>query len=84
VAATGAAAAGPAADTAHDGGGSAVISGFVDSHFDLVFAGDRAQEFAARMTSTPYSSGGIRTTVAATGGGEAEDSRPEAQGEKRS
>ena len=32
----------------------------------LVFAGDRAEEFAARMTGTPYSAGGIRTTVAAT------------------
>ncbi len=31
-----------------------------------VFAGDRAEEFAARMTGTPYSAGGIRTTVAAT------------------
>jgi imidazolonepropionase len=38
----------------------------VDSHSLLVFAGDRAQEFAARMTGTPYSAGGIRTTVAAT------------------
>jgi hypothetical protein len=46
-----------------------VISGFVDSHSDLVFAGNRAQEFPARMTGTPYSPGGIRTTVAATGGG---------------
>ena len=40
--------------------------GFVDSHAHLVFAGDRAEEFAARMTGTPYSAGGIRTTVAAT------------------
>jgi imidazolonepropionase len=31
-----------------------------------VFAGDRAGEFAARMTGTPYSAGGIRTTVEAT------------------
>jgi imidazolonepropionase len=66
---TGAAAAGPAADTAYDVGGRAVISGFVDSHSDLVFAGNRAQEFPARMTGIPYSPGGIRTTVAATGGG---------------
>ncbi|HJR39761.1 MAG TPA: imidazolonepropionase [Nocardioidaceae bacterium] len=56
----------PAADTAYDAGGRAVIPGFVDSHSHLVFAGDRAQEFAARMTGTPYSAGGIRTTVAAT------------------
>ena len=56
----------PAADTAYDAGGRAVIPGFVDSHSHLVFAGDRAREFAARMTGTPYSAGGIRTTVAAT------------------
>jgi imidazolonepropionase len=56
----------PATDTQVDAGGRAVIPGFVDSHSHLVFAGDRAQEFAARMTGTPYSAGGIRTTVAAT------------------
>ena len=56
----------PAADTAYDVGGRAVIPGFVDSHSHLVFAGDRAQEFAARMTGTAYSAGGIRATVAAT------------------
>jgi imidazolonepropionase len=56
----------PAADAAHDVGGRAVLPGFVDSHAHLVFAGDRAEEFAARMTGTPYSAGGIRTTVAAT------------------
>ncbi|WP_427887686.1 imidazolonepropionase [Kribbella sp. GL6] len=56
----------PAADAATDLGGRAVIPGFVDSHSHLVFAGDRAEEFAARMTGTPYSAGGIRTTVAAT------------------
>jgi imidazolonepropionase len=56
----------PAADVAHDVGGRAVVPGFVDSHSHLVFAGDRAEEFAARMTGTPYSAGGIRTTVAAT------------------
>jgi imidazolonepropionase len=56
----------PAADQQVDAGGRAVIPGFVDSHSHLVFAGDRAEEFAARMTGTPYSAGGIRTTVAAT------------------
>lgn len=56
----------PATDTQVDAGGRAIIPGFVDSHSHLVFAGDRAQEFAARMTGTPYSAGGIRTTVAAT------------------
>jgi imidazolonepropionase len=56
----------PAADTAVDVAGRAVIPGFVDSHSHLVFAGDRAAEFAARMTGEPYQAGGIRTTVAAT------------------
>ncbi len=56
----------PVADAAYDVGGRAVVPGFVDSHAHLVFAGDRAEEFAARMTGTPYSAGGIRTTVAAT------------------
>lgn len=47
-------------------GGRAVIPGFVDSHTHLVFAGDRANEFAARMAGEPYKAGGIRTTMAAT------------------
>lgn len=66
VAWTGGASAAPAADTAYDVGGRAVVPGFVDSHSHLVFAGDRSAEFAARMTGTPYAAGGIRTTVAAT------------------
>lgn len=66
VAWTGPAGSAPQADAAYDVGGRAVIPGFVDSHSHLMFAGDRAQEFAARMTGTPYSAGGIRTTVAAT------------------
>jgi imidazolonepropionase len=55
-----------AADERVDAGGRAVLPGFVDSHSHLVFAGDRSQEFAARMAGTPYAAGGIRTTVAAT------------------
>jgi imidazolonepropionase len=66
VAWTGPAHAAPAADTAVDLGGRAVLPGWVDSHSHLVFAGDRATEFEARMTGTPYAAGGIRTTVAAT------------------
>ena len=58
--------AGAAADRRLDAAGRCVIPGFVDSHTHLVFAGDRAQEFAARMAGEPYRAGGIRTTVAAT------------------
>ena len=56
----------PDADEQIDAGGRAVLPGFVDSHSHLVFAGDRSEEFTARMTGTPYAAGGIRTTVAAT------------------
>jgi imidazolonepropionase len=49
-----------------DAGGRAVLPGFVDSHSHLVFAGDRAAEFDARMRGVAYEAGGIRTTVAAT------------------
>ena len=56
----------PSADERVDAAGAAVIPGFVDSHAHLVFAGDRAAEFAARMAGQPYAAGGIRTTVAAT------------------
>jgi len=56
----------PAADTSYDVGGRAVIPGFVDSHAHLVFAGDRAEEFEARMAGAPYTGGGIHSTVAAT------------------
>ncbi|MDR7384536.1 imidazolonepropionase [Promicromonospora iranensis] len=66
IAWTGPAASAPAADSAVDLGGRCVIPGFVDSHSHTVFAGDRAAEFAARMTGEPYTGGGIATTVAAT------------------
>ena len=46
--------------------GKSVIPGFVDSHAHLVFAGDRSEEFSARMRGETYSAGGIKTTVAAT------------------
>ena len=53
-------------DTVVDLQGRAVLPGFVDSHAHPVFAGDRAEEFSARMAGRSYSAGGIRTTVAAT------------------
>jgi imidazolonepropionase len=56
----------PAADRHVDSAGRCVIPGFVDSHSHLVFAGDRAVEFDARMAGRTYEAGGIRTTVAAT------------------
>jgi imidazolonepropionase len=66
VAWTGPAASAPEADEVVDVGGRAVVPGFVDSHAHLVFAGDRAEEFAARMAGTPYDGGGIANTVRAT------------------
>lgn len=66
VAWVGPAADAPAADAAYDLAGRAVLPGFVDSHSHLVFGGDRAPEFAARMAGESYAAGGIRTTVAAT------------------
>jgi imidazolonepropionase len=58
--------AGAAGDERVDAGGRCVIPGFVDSHTHLVFAGDRAEEFAARLAGRPYEAGGIRETTAAT------------------
>jgi imidazolonepropionase len=58
--------AGAAADRRIDAAGRCVIPGFVDSHTHLVFAGDRAAEFAARMAGAPYEAGGIRVTTDAT------------------
>jgi imidazolonepropionase len=58
--------AGAAADERIDAGGRCVIPGFVDSHTHLVFAGDRSDEFAARMAGARYAAGGINVTVAAT------------------
>jgi imidazolonepropionase len=66
VAWVGRAADAPPADTRIDVGGRAVIPGFVDSHAHLVFAGDRAAEFEARMSGVAYDGGGIASTVTAT------------------
>jgi imidazolonepropionase len=56
----------PDADIRVDLQGRAVIPGFVDSHAHLVFAGDRAAEFEARMSGVAYDGGGIASTVTAT------------------
>ena len=58
--------AGAAADERLDANGRCVIPGFVDSHTHLVFAGERGDEFAARMAGAPYEAGGIRVTTEAT------------------
>jgi imidazolonepropionase len=58
--------AGAAGDERIGANGRCVIPGFVDSHTHLVFAGDRAEEFAARMSGRPYEAGGIRVTTEAT------------------
>lgn len=54
------------ADHCLDAGGSAVLPGFVEPHSHLIFAGDRAEEFRARMAGESYHAGGIRSTIAAT------------------
>ena len=58
--------AGASADEQVDAAGRCVVPGFVDSHTHLVFAGDRAEEFTARMAGQPYAAGGIGITTAAT------------------
>lgn len=52
--------------TVVDAASRAMIPGFVDSHSHIVFGGDRAAEFEARMAGEKYAAGGIRSTVAAT------------------
>jgi imidazolonepropionase len=58
--------AGVEADERVDAEGRCVMPGFVDSHTHLVFAGDRAEEFGARMAGKAYEAGGIRVTSDAT------------------
>jgi len=63
----------PPENAAHevDASGQAVIPGYVDSHTHACFAGDRADEFEAKLRGTTYgellaSGGGIHRTVRAT------------------
>ncbi len=54
-----------------DAAGACVLPGFVDAHTHAVFAGSRANEYAARLGGVSYatiltSGGGINATVAAT------------------
>ena len=58
--------AGQVADRCIDAEGRCVIPGFGDSHTHLVFAGDRSDEFAARMAGRPCEAGGILVSVEAT------------------
>jgi imidazolonepropionase len=66
---------GAVGDERIDAAGRCVIPGFVDSHTHLVFAGDRGDEFVARMAGAPYQAGGILTTVAATRAASADELR---------
>jgi imidazolonepropionase len=47
-------------------GDTLVTPGLVDSHTHPVFAGDRADEAAARLEGAPYTDGGILRTMRAT------------------
>lgn len=80
IAWVGAAADAPRADLLADALGRAVIPGFVDSHSHLVFGGDRAAEFEARMAGQKYAAGGIRSTVAATRAASDDDLRARLRG----
>lgn len=69
----------PAADERIDLDGRAALPGFVDSHAHLMFAGDRANEFAARMSGEAYTAGGIRSTVTSTRAASDDELRANAQ-----
>jgi imidazolonepropionase len=83
VAAVERAGAGAGADECLDAAGRCVIPGFVDSHTHLVFAGERGDEFAARMAGAPYGAGGIRETVAATRAASSDELHALADGRRR-
>jgi imidazolonepropionase len=63
--------AGAAAQTVHDGGGSWLTPGLIDCHTHIVHAGNRSDEFEARLNGATYediarAGGGIMSTVRAT------------------
>ena len=66
IAWVGRAAEAPKADSVQDVEGRAVLPGWVDSHSHLIFGGDRADEFVARMAGQDYAAGGIAVTTKAT------------------
>jgi len=49
-----------------DAAGAAVLPGFVDCHTHAVWAGDRREDFLARVDGGDYRPGGIASTVVAT------------------
>lgn len=63
--------AGAQAVTVHDGGGSWLTPGLIDCHTHIVHAGNRSDEFEARLNGASYediarAGGGIMSTVRAT------------------
>jgi imidazolonepropionase len=56
----------PEPDAVEDLGAALVTPGLVNAHTHPVYAGDRADEAAARLAGAPYSGGGILRSVAAT------------------
>lgn len=62
----------PACDESVDLGGRAALPGWVDSHSHMIFDGDRAAEFEARMAGQDYAAGGIAVTMEATRAASAE------------
>ena len=71
----------PDADEVTDLGPALVTPGLIDAHTHPVFAGDRSDEAAARLSGEPYTGGGILRTVAATR--ETQDDQLEALVESR-
>ena len=62
---------GAQAVTVHDGGGSWLTPGLIDCHTHIVHAGNRSDEFEARLNGSTYediarAGGGIMSTVRAT------------------